>query len=426
MPRVILPLIRVCAVVAAAVAAVPASRAEPLPGDIFREYVWTNAGRWQRITGPDATMEGAKQFLPNAVNTVELADLAGATRVEVQLELLQSHFGTIGHALRLNGGDWIAIPPPRSIPGNLGSREGPADLWLTMLYPTVELPLAALRQGANTFEFTCRAGPTGLGSRWPQSIVYGVIFRVYYGPDKPAPTGRVTAPTGTPGRFGTIELVAEPVPAPGRAIRRIDFLAHYHGYDWRGEGVYQRWHYHTFYGELQRHAGTAFLAPWRSAWYARDVPAQDAPVLVAARIEDDTGLCRITAPLTLEKFRGMPHTRMFTAHDIPHAWQTRAGRRNQCRITLPDDLSRLQGAKLILSTWNGYQTDAIGINDTILMHNIGNNHDLSYDEITLPVSALKPGENIFHTTSSTQHHGIEVLWPGAVILARFAPPRVRE
>jgi len=29
--------------------------------------------------------------------------------------------------------------------------------------------------------------------------------------------------------------------------------------------------------------------------------------------------------------------------------------------------------------------------------------------------------NEFHTFSSTRHHRIEVLWPGAVILVRLAP-----
>jgi hypothetical protein len=113
---------------------------------------------------------------------------------------------------------------------------------------------------------------------------------------------------------------------------------------------------------------------------------------------------------------------MFVAHDVPPRWQTRANRRNTCKITLPDDLAGLREARIILASWNGDQADAIGINDTLLVRNIGFNHDLSYDEITVPVSALKPGVNEFYTASSTQHHGIEVLWPGVVLVARFAPP----
>lgn len=400
----------------------PLGRAEPLPGDVFREYTWHDNGRWQRITGPDATMAGAKEFLPNKVNAIELTDLEGATRLEVQLELLQSHSGTIGQSIRLNGGKWIPIGLPAEIPGKAGSREGPPDAWLTMLHRFVEVPLAEVKPGANAFEFTSKAGPTGLGSRWPQSIVYGAIFRVYYGAGKPAPHGRVVVPTGVPGRFGTIELTVEPQPAAGRSIRRVDFLARYRGYDWRGEGVLTGWHYQTLFGELRRHAGTALAAPWKTAWDIRGVAGQDEPVQVAARISDDRGLCRITEPVTLEKFKGLPNTKLFVAHAVPPTWQTRAGRRQGCKITLPDDLSGLREAKIILASWNGDQAGTIGINDTVLVKNIGFNHDLSYDEINVPISALKPGENEFFTTSDTVHHGIEVLWPGVVLVARFAPP----
>src|SRR5687767_2322128 len=224
--------------------------AAPQPGDIFREYTWSDKGKWQRITSPDAAMEGAKKFLPNAVNSIAIDDLEGATRAEVELELLQSHHGTTGQSLRLNGGKWLPIPRARDIPGNAGSEPGEPERWLTMRHPVVEIPLAALNSGGNTFEFTCKPG-TGLGARWPQSIVYGVIFRIYYGAGKPAPTGHVSAPLGTPGRFANIDLVAEPKAAVGRSIRRVDFLAHYRGYDWRGDGVQEHWHYQTHFGELR-------------------------------------------------------------------------------------------------------------------------------------------------------------------------------
>ena len=77
---------------------------------------------------------------------------------------------------------------------------------------------------------------------------------------------------------------------------------------------------------------------------------------------------------------------------------------------------------MILATWNGLQAEEIGINGTLLLRSVGFDHDLSYDEVTVPVSALKPGDNEFHTFSTTKHHGIEVLWPGPVMLARFASP----
>lgn len=419
-----MPRFRLIALLLSCCISVPLLRAEPRPGDVFREYVWSHGGAWQRITGPGATMAGAKAFLPNAVNSIEIRDLAGATRVEAQVEILQSHYGTNGQALRLNGGEWLPLPSSTAIPGTAGSQEGPAEMWLTMRYPTVEIPLPMMKEGKNALEFTVTNSPKGLGSRWPQCLVYGVTFRVYYGADKAAPSGRVTAPTGVPGRYGSIALAAQPTAAPGRSIRKVDFFARYRGYDWRGEGITEQWHYQTFFGALRRHAGTAHSAPWQIAWDVRDVPSQDSAVQVMARIEDDTGLCRMTEALVLEKFKGTSNTRLFAAHSIPHAWQSRVGKRHSCKITLPDDLSGLVSAKLILASWSGGHADAIGINDTVLTRRIGYDHDLSYDEITVPVSALKPGVNEFFTMGTTEEHGIEVLWPAAVIVARFAPPHV--
>lgn len=395
--------------------------AAPQPGDVFREFKWSDGGKWQRITSPAATAPGAKQFLPNAVNTIELSQLKGATRAEIEFELLQSHAGTIGQSIRLNGGEWRPIPGPKSIPGQRGSETGAPELWLSMRQPSLDVPVGILREGKNSFEFTCAPG-FDLGARWPQSLIYGVTFRVYYPATNALPSKRVIAPEGIPGRFGDIELIVEPVAGSTRYVRRVDFLARYDGYDWRGEGVADEWHGRTLFGELQHHAGSAMLPPWRVRWDPRGVPAQTRPVEVAARVEDDTGLIHFTEATPLSKFFGHSDRKLFVAHAVPPHWQTRAGRRTSCQITLPADLSRVQEARLILATWNGVQCDEIALNGTVLVRNIGLEHELSYDELTVPTGLLRPGENEFSTTSATEHHGIEVLWPGVVLLVRFAPP----
>ena len=70
------------------------------PGDVFREYPWRPDGKWQRVTGPDATHEGAQKFLPNAVNTVSIDDLEGATRIDAVIEMLLCHGGTANKRIR--------------------------------------------------------------------------------------------------------------------------------------------------------------------------------------------------------------------------------------------------------------------------------------------------------------------------------------
>jgi hypothetical protein len=90
--------------------------AEPGPGDVFREYKWRPDGKWQRVTGPDATAEGAKQHLPNSVNTIRIDDLDGAVKVEAYIEMLLCHGGTVDKKIRVNANPKSALMQIRGCP----------------------------------------------------------------------------------------------------------------------------------------------------------------------------------------------------------------------------------------------------------------------------------------------------------------------
>jgi len=404
------------------------ARADPQPGDTYREYGWVPAGkgaraRWERITGPDATNARARRFLPNPVNRIDIADLEGAIRAELQLELLQTHVGTIGQAFRLNGGEWHAIPPSPNIPGTIGTdKEGDPHHWQSMRYPSVPVPLAALHVGGNTLEFTCKAG-FGLGKNWPQSLVNGALLRVYYGAGKTTITGQIEASGPSDPATAGVRLRFIPEPASANAVVRVDFIGHYRGFDWRGEGRYESWHYNYRRGELAHHLGSAWQAPWAADWDTTWLPVQPEPVAIAARVTDATGLHHLTASFTLDDPRQPANEKveLLEPHAVPPKWHTRAGRRQSCKVRFPDDLSGLREVRVLLTTWNGHAADAIGINDCVIAGNVGRNHDLSYDVLTVPLGAVRPGENEFFTFSDEKEgHGIEVQWPGFVVLARFA------
>ncbi len=82
---------------------------------------------------------------------------------------------------------------------------------------------------------------------------------------------------------------------------------------------------------------------------------------------------------------------------------------------------------MYLCSWNGDQAEGIGINDKQLIYKIGQNHDLSYDIIDVPLDYLKKGTNTPYTFSSTKHHGIEVNWPGMPIKIKYntAPKKTK-
>ena len=392
--------------------------AEPGPGDIFREYKWRPDGKWQRVTGPDTTEERAKKHLPNPVNTVVIDDLDGALKAEAYIEMLLCHGGTVGKRVRVNANPWILIPESSLIPGRAG--QGPPDSeYQYMRYPCVPVPLKHMRPGNNTFEFTCSRG-TSLGGWWPQWILYGVTFRVYYDSSKPHPTGRITEP----GRGSTIgeSAVLEANATGPHPVKQVDFIGLYEDFNWEGDGNYRQWHYRYLYNEIKSHIGTATNKPYKVTWDNSWVPTQDRPMKIMARIVDAAGMCYMTSAVENIHLVRDKTIRMYKPYNVPKRWSTRVGNTHKCKTDVNDDLSKAVAAKIIMSTWNGVAADEIGINDKKVVTNVGKNHDLSYDEFEVPLNLIRPGTNTLYTHSSTTHHGIEVQWPGMVLIVKYNKP----
>jgi len=399
--------------------------AEPGPGDVFREYKWRPDGKWQRVTGPDATAEGAKKFLPNSVNTIRIDDLDGALKVEAYIEMLLCHGGTVDKRIRVNANPWIPIGESSLIPGNAG--QGPPNLdcrqtsseYQYMRYPCVRIPMEYLRQGNNTFEFTCSPG-TSLGGQWPQWILYGVTFRVYYNSSRPHPTGTITKPScgSTIGESPVLEAKATG-PHP---IKQVDFIGFYEDFNWEGDGNYHQWHYRYLYNEIKNHIGTAAKKPYKVIWDNSWLPTQGRPIKIMARIVDAVGMCYMTSPVENIHLVRDRTVRMYKAYDVPKRWSTRVGNTHKCKTDIDNDLSKAVAAKIIMATWNGVAADEIGINDKKVVTRVGKNHDLSYDEFDVPLNLIKSSTNTLYTHSTTTHHGIEVQWPGMVLMVKYNEP----
>jgi hypothetical protein len=110
---------------------------------------------------------------------------------------------------------------------------------------------------------------------------------------------------------------------------------------------------------------------------------------------------------------------MKTQNDVPKRWSTRVGNTHKCKTDIDDDLSKAVAAKIIMATWNGVAADEIGINDKKVVTRVGKNHDLSHDEFDVPLNLIKSGTNTLYTHSTTTHHGIEVQWPGMVLMVTY-------
>jgi hypothetical protein len=289
-------------------------------------------------------------------------------------------------------------------------------------YPSVGVPLAQLVQGKNTFELTCQgAGGQDIGAVWPQWLVYGVTFRVFYDPNKPHPTGRIKTPVSGAEFGGDSVFEAE---VTGGSVQRVDFVGNYDDFDWRGEGATRPWQYSLRYGELGNHVGSATQAPWRVTWSTAWVPTQPEPFEVLARLVGQDGITFVTEPARYTLRRPQTVVR-HKAYNIPKRWQTRNTIIHQCNVDVTGDLSKARAARAFFTAWNGVHADSIGFNFITLAQSVGLSYDTSYEQLTVPVDKITSGQNLLRTYSSTPEHGIDVQWPGMELFIRYDVPEER-
>ncbi|MPY86482.1 MAG: hypothetical protein GEU99_01000 [Luteitalea sp.] len=390
------------------------------PGEVYREFASHQGGDDWRVTNPNAE-ERARRHLPNPTLHLSIDSLEGAVRAEAVLDRWSGHIGTKQPRIRFNANAWLDVPPPLAPPG-----DGDHERYYFQDNPIVAVPLKHLEAGENAFEgTTSHENPTG----WGQWGLYSLILRVYYDPSTvPHPAGRIISPAdgGTIGENPSIRLEAS---SPS-GVARVDVLAWYDGYDENGDGVWLDWHGGYFQplrgyaADLREHVGTVWRAPYELTWDTRWVPDQEPrAVKLIARIQDSRGTWAVTQPvigLTLQR-RG-ESVRLYRAADVPPRFGVRNHSTQSCRIPIPPehDLSQVVEAGLHVRTWHGWDGHHKPFRLNDLVHpNDGKNHHHDYDIHVIPSSALRTGDNVFTISSETEHHMLEVHWPGPALSVRF-------
>jgi len=397
-----------------------------IPGSIYKEYILNIAeegtNHW-RVTSPEATDEGAQQHLPNPVMQINIADLDGAIKAEMLINRWGGHSGTKGKKIRFNNNQWIYLP-------ELKTTTTTPQNYMYQDNPVFEIPLGHLHEGVNTLEGSAE------GTGWPQWGWMSVIVRIYYGSDKPHPTGQITSPLSGKNLGENPTITAQAQSTVG--IEKVDFLAYYEGYDENGDGYYKDWH-HGYFNlrsgdtavKISGHVGSDSSAPYQVTWDTKYVPDQQAEsVKLLARIKDKNGVWYVTPyveSLSLDRSNSL--VKLYKAYNVPENYCVRDYKKKSNKVKITDDLSKAESATIHLRTWNGQDSFHNGYN-RINGHNFqvgGMNHDYKYSIVNIPLSNLKQDENIIEFYSTTEHHCLEVLWPGPGIIIRYseslAPPQ---
>ncbi len=404
----------------------------PKPGDLYREFSRHNGGdRDWRVTDKNAVIkfERAKDHLPNSRLQIRIDDLKHAIRAEVLLDRWGGHRGTINKRIRFNDHDWITVPEIEAVPADLRPQ-----MLMFQDNPVVDIPLQHLVEGENIFDADCdEAGGFG----WGQWGLYSLVLRVYY--DRQAKgedfaiSGTITSPASGQSIHDhpSIEVFAN---AP-LGVARVDLLAAFDGFDEDGDGVFNGWHESRFQlvrgeaNEMRDHVGTLWKKPYRLTWNTHWVPDQQpGGISLIARIQDSRGYWSVTDPVeNLSLDREDVNVRLYRARDVPENFAVRVKETKECYFDIPksDRISRATEAALHLRTWHGWDGhhEPLRINDHEMPVD-GKNHFYDYDLLAFPPSALRNGQNTFAIHSKTEHHMLEVLWPGPAIVVRTPKPAV--
>lgn len=387
--------------------------AEPQPGDLFREYRWTNRSG---DAGGSLRVGGRLDYGGDPIHLGHHMDLDHALRAEVVVEKLLCHDGTHGLAISVNHHGWITLPEATGI-------AKPQWEYQHHTYPVVSIPLEQLKAGSDN-QFRLKVDEEHPW-QWPQNLIYGVHFRVYYDSQiKPHPTGRLISPLDNSKLGTSVRLQAE-ASSPVGQITRVDFLGWFEDVNLEGDGRYTQWHYRYVRSELVGHIGSSTEEPWSLTWNTSWIPDQPRSFQLASWITDETGLVFFS-----ESVQGLNFDRVdFSVElckpfDLPRKWVTRRGE-HQEKFRIQGDPSRAIAARLSWCSWSPGYMEGIYINDSKVFDREGPRYAYYVHQVPLEdLSVLKAGENLLKTGKTPKHngkmvHGTEINWPGIMILIKY-------
>ncbi len=394
--------------------------AQPVPGDIFKEYAWFNesgdCNGALRVGGQldYQLIENVDSYQGNGlINPPFIVNLKQAVRAELVIEKMLCHGETEGLRVSINGFEPIRLPEAEHI-------LKPQSAYAHHFNVVVPVDLSFLKNGSeNNFLFEVDTA----GHWWPQNLVYGMILRVYYNSETVPALGQITLPKkgDTLGEKNQIIYT----PQSGAGIKKIDVVGYYEDVDMEGDGLYKQWHYSYHKCQIYNHIGTIYRAPYEFQWNTEWLPDQDDKMRLAAFIHRSDGYIYMTEEVNdLELKRPGLTVELCKPYQRPKGWFTRNGVFEE-RIQIKGNLEKAVEAKMVFRTWSPGYFNGIYINDFIVFMKEGPKYD--YFEHDIPVKAmyaLKQGENKVKTGLTPLYpegmvHGAEVQWPGIMLLIKY-------
>jgi len=382
----------------------------------------SNSKRWLRVNDPEVSLDETFGKRPEAkANGLMLVpineDLFLLERAELRLDMWGGHPGTTNKRFVPNGKEVYDIPEVGTETGNC-----------TYNYPVIDLKVGNLVSGINAFQFTCDRG----SSFWGHFIIDSAAVRCFLKGDHPdlrkADLDKFTAEVVLGNSDNVLrETTDVSISFPEKfaeSIISVDYFGHYLGFDDTGNGAENDWHGFTHKGQYRNHIGSASEPPFVVEWDTSMTPSQARPMAIRAVVHLKEGFHYVTDNLDGLTFpAGREDIRMHRCSIMPVPFWSRASRENKAQFELPADISSLARARLMIKVWDGGEgniKEPFKINGHPYSVTSGKAiHDVVLTIAEVDPEHLRPGRNEITLLSDTEHHGIEVLLPGPVIIARY-------
>lgn len=325
--------------------------------------------------------------------------------------------------------------------------ETPSDDHCTHVYKNMPVKLTDLVQGYNALQFNVDGEHTFWGHFIVEEAALDALLLKGDARLKPIAALADVPPRVQVDRseLESIQLSMQIASEVANQVARVHYFAYYDGYDENGDGINLDWHGMTKRKEPLGHLGTSDVPPYLVEWDTSMIVAQER-VQVRAVVEfrgvneqvaaeeklrergerywKAKALCLQTAPSEPFAVTHPPGIQVVVVPcenpSVPF-W-SRADREKRCEFSLPVPASSIERANLSVAVWDGGAGTIehyFMLNEHPLAIAGEGKHDVLYSTLELDKAWLQSGKNTATLVSDTEHHGIEVLYPGPAITIRY-------
>ncbi len=397
-------------------------------GEFYREYwaEWdeniTNCKGRLRVNDTELSLHKTfgkrSEAKANGLMLIKVnEDLFNLQAAQIYLEMWGGHPGTSSKRFLPNGKQFYNVP-------EVGTAAGHC----TYSYPVIPVKVNHLVTGVNAFQFACDRGD----SFWGHFIIDNAAVRCFLKPDHPDLVRNglkefsANVRLSNPGNI--LDDIAEiSISYPKKleqSIVSVDYFGRYLGFDDNGDGRENDWHGFTQKRQFQNHIGSASKPPFTVKWDTTMVPSQPGPMAICAVVHLKGGFHCATDTIDGLTFgAGRNRVEIYKCSSMPTPFWSRDSQENKAVIELPKDISSIQRAQLMIKIWDGGEgniKEPFKINGHPYSITSGKAiHDVVFTVTDVDPEHLKPGNNQINLLSDTEHHGIEVLLPGPVLIVRY-------